>query len=117
MLDQQVKRFPGRASSVKKRHTRQDRGGADCVVLPAAGWFPLFRCQGLLTGTFTTALQKYITITSILPRQEEREKQRKRECACAWMDLWVGAEGASAGVKNQARRAQARERTGWMPRR
>jgi len=39
--------------------------------------FPVVRAI-ILTGTFTTALQKYITITSILPRQDENRTRTSR---------------------------------------
>ena len=69
-----------------------ERSGCHCQQ---AGWFPLFSCQGLLIRTFTTALQKYITITSILPRQEEREREAEetRVCVCLDERAWRGGVG------------------------
>ena len=61
-------------------------------------------------------------------RREKRAKQRKRECACAWMedrDQWSGEEAWDVSMSEEeeerrareVRSAQARESTRWMPRR
>ena len=55
-------------------------------------------------------------ITSILPRQEEREKQRKRACVCAWTSASGVEEWDVRGKQERSRRTQARESTRWMPR-
>ncbi len=81
--------LPGRSSLChesehdERRIGRQERDGWRTSTTQQAGWFPLSSCQGLLTRTFTTALQKYITITSILPRQEERREAEESE-----RDVW-----------------------------
>ena len=118
--------------SVRSAHNERYEKTEECwrglVSQPEAGWFPLFSCQGLLTRTFTTALQKYITITSILPRQEEREAEETRECVCLdeserGVEAWdvrgneAEEEREKRKKKRRARRAQARESTRWMPRR
>ena len=69
-----------------RRHKRHRSVGEVWCHCQWAGWFPLFSCQGLLTRTFTTALQKYITITSILPRQEEREREAEETRVCVCLD-------------------------------
>ena len=98
----------------ERRIGRQERYGWRTRPTQQAGWFPLSSCQGLLTRTFTTALQKYITITSILPRQEERREAEESE-RCGRESEERGGGGVER--RDTHRRAQARESTRWMPRR
>ncbi len=88
-------------------------------------WFPLSSCQGSLTRTFTTALQKILQLLQFCREQEENEgtrrgiRRRKEEAVEAeerkkekGRYLQVECEGPD---KNW--RAQAFESTRWMPRR
>ena len=93
-------------------HTKTEECWRGLVSEPEGWLVSTVQLSGTPDSYFYNCIAENITITSILPRQEEREKQRKRASVCAWMSERVWSGGVGRAREAEEEREEGRRRSG-----